>query len=112
MNLKDKIYSFMFLFFKKLQFLCIISFLIITHSTASEIPNDFDKPMFLNVYGGGGGEKREGFWEFRYKNGNISSMGNYKNGEKVGVWKYYKKDGTLKLKRLCNGNGFCRKIKD
>ena len=103
-----KFILFMFLFFKKFQFFYIISFLIITYSTASEIHTDLDKPKFIDVYGGGGGgEKREGFWEFRYKNGNISSMGSYKNGKRVGIWKYYKKDGTLKFKRLCNGNGFC-----
>ena len=102
----------MFLFFKKFQFFYIISFLIITHAMATKVQTDLDQPKFLNVYGGGGGEKREGFWEFRYKNGNISSMGNYKNGKRVGVWKYYKKDGTLKFKRLCNGNGFCRRIKE
>ena len=112
MNPLKRFILLMFLFFKKFQFFYIISFLIITHAVATEVQTDLDQPKFLNVYGGGGGEKREGFWEFRYKNGNISSMGNYKNGKRVGVWKYYKKDGTLKFKRLCNGNGFCRRIKE
>ena len=54
----------MFLFLKSYSFLTLFLFLIITHSLASEIQTDFDKPKFLNVYGGGGGEKREGFGSF------------------------------------------------
>jgi len=88
----------MFLFFKKFQFLCIIFFNDYS-AIASEIHFDFDKTKFLNIYGDGE-EKKEGFLEFRYKNGNISLMRYYKNGKKVGIWKYYFKDETLKLKRL------------
>ena len=84
MNPPNKFILLCFYFLKSSVFLHYF-FLIITHSTASEIHYVFYKPKFIDVYGGGSGKKK-GFWEFRYKNGNISSVGNYKNGKRVGIW--------------------------
>lgn len=41
--------------------------------------------------------KREGFWEFRYNDGTMKKSGNYKEGEKIGEWKNWDKDGVLNI---------------
>jgi uncharacterized protein len=55
-------------------------------------------PKYLEALGKEiAGEIRQGRWIFYYSNNEKSAEGNYNDkGEKTGVWKYYRNDGTLK----------------
>ena len=37
-------------------------------------------------------------WKGYYEDGRLMEEGNFKIGEKVGLWKYYNQNGQLKIK--------------
>ncbi len=42
------------------------------------------------------GELKNGVFKEYFKDGTLSCVGKYRNGEKVGEWKYYLRNGLLK----------------
>jgi len=48
------------------------------------------------LYSQQGGQLQDGFQQFRYPNGNLSSEGNIRNGKPDGYWKSYYVTGVLK----------------
>ena len=54
-------------------------------------------------------EKKEGEFTFYYENGNVESTGMFHEDKRVGAWKYYNPDETLKTEtelpppqKVCN----------
>jgi antitoxin component YwqK of YwqJK toxin-antitoxin module len=46
---------------------------------------------------GADGQLKNGVFKEYFKDGTLSCVGEYSNGEKIGEWKYYLKNGLLKL---------------
>ena len=57
----------------------------------------------INQYDSEG--RRQGYWEYYYSNGNLSSKGNYINGKNDGVWEFYWNNGNLPLSKELYSDG-------
>jgi antitoxin component YwqK of YwqJK toxin-antitoxin module len=40
-------------------------------------------------------DRRNGYWEFYWKNGKLQWVGNYNNAEQVGCWNWYDSNDNL-----------------
>jgi antitoxin component YwqK of YwqJK toxin-antitoxin module len=84
---KEKIYSIVFVILTIMLFLTIL--------ILSEPKDDFKplniKPNLMKKNQRNKDDKRHGFWESYYSNGEVYYKGNYKNGEAHGYWEdsYY-----------------------
>ena len=80
----------------------------ISYEVNSQIPYSgpiktyYDNTFILNREGNYIDGKREGFWEFYYKNGRLASEGNYIDGKREGLWEFYHDKGIKILKSKGN----------
>ncbi|HYC84913.1 MAG TPA: tetratricopeptide repeat protein [Chryseosolibacter sp.] len=56
----------------------------------------YDDKNLLDAIGEKSGEERDGKWVYFYDNAELMAEGQYVNGKKIGIWKYYTNEGSLK----------------